>query len=143
MTNPHGKRRGTRYLFSKGFKKRGRAVLTFLNLCLIYHPVLHISHSTMVWLCHGFFLYPIYAEIKIFFFLSSFIYKFYGSFLDPQLWLEGLYKLGSVLPSFHLSFQQFSQNWLIIFETLHHVRDPYQDVPGCWIFFGKILSGQE
>ena len=25
MTNPHGKRRGTRYLFSKGYKKNGKS----------------------------------------------------------------------------------------------------------------------
>ena len=56
--------------------------------------------------------------------------------MDPRLWLEGSYELGSVPlfvgpsihPSFH-PFHQFSWNWLIsFFETLYGVRDPYGDV---------------
>ena len=36
-------------------------------------------------------------------------------FLDPQLRLEGSYKIGSVLPSVLPSVPKFSQNWLISF----------------------------
>ena len=66
-------------------------------------------------------------------------------FLDPRLWLEGSYELGSVHPSVLLSGSFLGIGTLVFSETQHGVRGPCVAVHVRARFFEKTLpkNGQK
>ena len=124
------------FLFSYSFLFFWQFFLFFPFLLIVFLLLFYVSHSFPI----HFLLFFSFLSVLLLVFLLLVFFPIL-SFLDPQLWAEGYYELGSVcLSSVLLSWSFLGIGSLVFSESQYGVRGLYGVVRNSQIFLKKFLS---